>query len=314
MTSKYSKTRAISRRRLFFNARNGRYYHILSLFFNGDGGFQVVPTCPQSDTWTLGEILHDSDASSFSAHPHNYRIRGDLEKGNHLKLHFHKSGLVEIRGQNEQGNPVEVRQYKQTLETLTSVQLFSYTVRDWRHLPSFSADNLKIKRRDLQVWTDRNPPYSTLHFAATYYSGRQAEELMRSAKGTPEGFFVKLRSKKTLPFFPLWPANLKGGFIIQWTTDLPGGAPDLTAVSTLASGTWNQCSSEGEDFIVATRGAGFPELPVLNKNLVNAEYYSLDTSDMKIITRSWNNGTSRNITELREGEIATSKDVTGFNY
>ena len=57
---------------------------------------------------------------------------------------------------------------------------------------------------------------------------------MQSAKGTREGFYVKLNSKKTLPFFPLWPAGLEGGFIIHWTTDLRADRSGLTALSTLA--------------------------------------------------------------------------------
>lgn len=312
MPSKYSKTKAVSRRRLFFNARNGKFYHILSLFFNGDGGFQVVPTCPRADAWTLGEILCDSAAHSFSTYPRNYRIRGDLEPGNPLKLHYHKSGLVEIRGQKEQSNPVEVRQWKQSLTTLTNTQIFSYAILDWRRLPSFTSCEHVVKRGDLQVWTEKKPPHSTLHLAATYYSGKQARELMQSAKGTREGFYVKLNSKKTLPFFPLWPAGLEGGIIIHWTTDLRTDRSDLTAVSTLASGTWKQCSSEGENFIVATRGSGVPSLSVLNNRLVNIKHYSSDTSDMKIITRSWNKGTSMRATEIKEGEIATAKDVAGF--
>jgi len=312
MPSKYSKTKAVSRRRLFFNAGNGKFYHILSLFFNGDGGFQVVPTCPRADAWTLGEILCDSAAHSFSTYPRNYRIRGDLEPGNPLKLHYHKSGLVEIRGQKEQANPVDVRQWKQSLTTLTNMQIFSYTILDWRRLPSFTSCEHVVKRGDLQVWTEKKPPHSTLHLAATYYSGKQARELMQSAKGTREGFYVKLNSKKTLPFFPLWPAGLEGGIIIHWTTDLRADRPDLTALSTLASGTWKRCSSEGESFIVATRGPGFPTLSVLNNRLVNIAHYSSDTSDMKIITRSWNKETSRRATEIKGEEIATAKDVAGI--
>jgi hypothetical protein len=169
-----------------------------------------------------------------------------------------------------------------------------------------------VKRGDLQVWTDNKPPHSTLHLAATYYSGKEARKLMQSAKGTREGFYVKLNSKKTLPFFPLWPAGLEGGFIIHWATDLRADRSGLTALSTLASGTWKRCSSEGEDFIVATRGPGFPTLSVLNNRLVNMTHYSLDTSGMKIITRSWNKGKSRSVTEVKEEEITTSRDVAGF--
>ena len=286
----YSKKAAKASRRLLLSLPNGEIHHVLTSFFNGDGGFQVVPTSPTGDSWNLFQI--GDCPSIFSPNPTYLPTHyQQLPDGESPKFHYHRSGIVGIRGTTT-GSP-SLRQQFTSLQTASEIQLFSYTITDLLHLPKPMSD---IQAGNLLLWSEDNLPYHSVHIVAIYYSGEQARALMKSAKGKDKLFYVRPISGPMIPFFPLWPLGIEGALVIRWSPNSSRRIPGRFARATLAGSDWGKESSRNVNAIVATRGSGEPFLSVLKKHSLSFSQFNLHTDPMRIRIGS--------LSEFRHGEFS----------
>ena len=303
----YSKTAAKASRRLLISLPNGVMHHILTFFFNGDGGFQVVPTSSPGDSWNLFQI--GDCPSTFSPNPTYLPTHyQQLPDGELPKFHYHQSGVVGIRGTTT--GSLSLRQHFASLQNASEIQLFSYTITDISHLPEPTSG---VQVGNLLLWSEDNLPYHSVHIAAIYYSGEHARALMKSAKGKDKLFYVRPISGPMMPFFPLWPMGLKGALVIRWAPNSLRHIPGRFARATLAGSAWGKEPSRNGKAVIATRGSGEPFLSVLSKHSLSIGQFNLNTAPMRIRMTRLSELRHEKFSWAPEEDFIDFSEVAGFS-
>jgi hypothetical protein len=302
----YSKTKAKASRRLILSLPNGDMRRILTFFFNGDGGFQVVPVSPAGDSWNLFQI-GDRPSAFFPRPTYLPTHYQRLPDGELPKFHYHKSGMVGIRGTS--ADAPSLRQHFASLQNASEIQLFSYSITDLSRLPE-PMPGAQIG--DLLLWSEIDLPYHSVHIAAIYYSGEHAKALMKSAKGKDKLFYVRPNSGPMVPFFPLWPMGIEGALVIRWSPNSLRPIPGKFARATLAGAAWGKETQRNGRAVVATRGSGEPFLSILNKHSLSINQFNLHTAPMRIRTGRLSEFRQGKFSWAPEGDFIDASEVAGF--
>ena len=160
--------------------RSDRFLDLLSVSIAGDGGVMIVPLVRPRTVWECGtQIRTLSTPKGRYFKPTNRRFRTNAA----LKLHYHRSGVIEIKPQItcESGDHLpSSRVYGEAVGAGSTRQIFSLSVADASLYSSKAREELKGYA--VEWWIDGSRMPKALNVAGVLYEGQDAARVRESLK------------------------------------------------------------------------------------------------------------------------------------